>query len=236
MSSFIFDVDGTLTDSRQRIDPEFEKFMTEFTSVHTCYICTGSDRDKTVEQLGTELTNKFKLAFHCSGNSIYEQDNEIYKSDWQLSNEEKHFLIQQLKKSSFPKKTGNHLETRTGTANFSIVGRNADDSQRKLYVDWDTKYDERDYIAYNFNKLFGTKSQAVVGGDTGIDIFQLGKDKSQILEHINTVNTTHFFGDKMYEGGNDFTLGVAIGSLVRGNVYSITNWQHTYSILQNFMP
>ncbi len=52
---YIFDVDGTLTLSRQKIDPEFKKFLLDFSSKNDVYLVTGSDRDKTVEQLTHEL-------------------------------------------------------------------------------------------------------------------------------------------------------------------------------------
>ena len=37
-----------------------------------------------------------------------------------------------------------HFEHRTGTVNFSVVGRGADAEQRELYVKWDNKL-ERTY-------------------------------------------------------------------------------------------
>ena len=125
MTNFIFDVDGTLTDSRKSIDKTFKNFMLEFTRMHTCYICTGSDRQKTIEQLGEDLTNQFTLAFHCSGNLIYKRNIEIYKTLWSLSQIEIEFLQQALDNTVYHEKTGNHIEERIGTVNFSIVGRNA---------------------------------------------------------------------------------------------------------------
>ena len=61
MIKYIFDVDGTLTPSRQKIDPEFSTFMLNFACEHDVYLVTGSDRDKTLEQVGEELYNKSKL-------------------------------------------------------------------------------------------------------------------------------------------------------------------------------
>ena len=53
--TFLFDVDGTLTDARKPIDKEFESFLQEFIKHNKCFIVTGSDRPKTVEQIGLEL-------------------------------------------------------------------------------------------------------------------------------------------------------------------------------------
>ena len=38
MTKFLFDVDGTLTDPRKQIDPEFEQVMLEFVKSHQCVI------------------------------------------------------------------------------------------------------------------------------------------------------------------------------------------------------
>ena len=47
-----------------------------------------------------------------------------------------------------------------------------------------TKTKERIRIAKEFQKFFPA-IQAVVGGETGIDIFPFGKDKAQIVNDFN---------------------------------------------------
>ena len=228
MTNFVFDVDGTLTDSRKSIDKKFKDFMLDFTRMHTCYICTGSDRQKTIEQIGEDLTNQFTLAFHCSGNLIYEQGIEKYKNDWKLSSKETWFLKEKISKSNYIEKTGNHLEERIGTANFSIVGRNATHEQRQRYVKWDTRNNERMAIANEFNEYYGYKSQAVVGGEISIDIFKKGCDKSQIKKYID--GETIYFGDRCYPGGNDYSI-----SMLCNKFYQIDNgWNETFSILKEY--
>ena len=49
---FIFDVDGTLTPSRGEINPAFKAFLMEFAQRNKVYLVTGSDKPKTVEQIG----------------------------------------------------------------------------------------------------------------------------------------------------------------------------------------
>ena len=58
MKKYIFDVDGTLTPSRQVIESDFLSYLLAFASNCQMYIVTGSDKDKTIEQLGEELCNK----------------------------------------------------------------------------------------------------------------------------------------------------------------------------------
>lgn len=225
MFCFIFDVDGTLTDVAKPINHDFEKFMLDFTRMHTCYICTGSDRSKTLNQLGIKLTNSFKKTFHCSGNHIYEKDKEIYKNDWQISKKEKDFLISSLKKSNYPEKTGKHLEYRTGTVNFSICGRNANFIQRQRFIEWDKETNFRQLLAKQYNSLF-IDSEAVVGGQTSVDIFKKGFNKSRVINLIEEKSI--FFGDMCYPGGNDYAI-----SLASEKYYQVNNWQETFSILKN---
>ena len=227
MTSFVFDVDGTLTDARQQIDPKFEEFMQEFTKVHTCYICTGSDRSKTIEQIGEKLTNSFEKAYHCSGNHVYQNGKEIGRTDWQLTEDEYNFLEAALDNITYPEKTGNHIEQRVGTANFSICGRNADLEQRERYAVWEREHKARHTVAQQFNKLF-PQSQALVAGETSIDVFKLGHDKSQVRQYIN--DDIIFFGDKCFPGGNDYAL-----SKLSERFHQINNgWRETYLLLQNF--
>ena len=69
-------------------------------------------------------------------------------------------------------KTGWHFDERPGLLNFSIVGRNAKQHQRKQYVEWDNTYNDRKNIATEFNNLFSDKYNVVaqVAGETGMDI------------------------------------------------------------------
>ena len=206
MTTFLFDIDGTLTDPRRTIVPEFKQFMFNFIKNNNCVVVTGSDRPKTVEQIGEDLTNSFARVYHCSGNHVFEGDKEVYKSDWHLSDAQETFLQAILHTFDYPEMTGNHIEQRTGTANFSIVGRNANWDQRARYVDWEKSNRGRDTVAMYYNQEFND-SIAQVAGQTSLDIFKKGCDKSQaIREHEGT---TIYFGDHCQPGGNDFTAAQA---------------------------
>ena len=51
---------------------------------------------------------------------------------------------------------------------------------------------------------------AKVGGETGIDIFEKGKDKSQIIDDFPYEDKLRFFGDRIDPSGNDYTLAQAL--------------------------
>ena len=71
MKNYIFDVDGTLTPSRDRINEDFRVWFLEFAKWNNVYLVTGSDRSKTEEQIGEELFAKVECVYNSSGNTKY---------------------------------------------------------------------------------------------------------------------------------------------------------------------
>ena len=231
MKKFIFDVDGTLTPSRQKIDPEFSTFMLNFACEHDVYLVTGSDRDKTLEQVGEELYNKSKRVYNCSGSDVYEGDKNVYRDDWELPEQVERFLQDELDFSQFPIRNGNHIERRPGGVNFSILGRDPDPFKgREEYVKWDKINQERRFIAIRLLDQFPDITVAL-GGQTGVDIGPTGADKSQILRDFTQDETIHFFGDRMEKGGNDYTLGIIIENLSMGVAHHVKDYNDTWHIL-----
>ena len=51
MIKYIFDIDGTLTLSRSRMDKAFANWFEHFATHNAVYLVTGSDRPKTLEQI-----------------------------------------------------------------------------------------------------------------------------------------------------------------------------------------
>jgi phosphomannomutase len=223
--NFIFDVDGTLTPSRGEINPEFKEYLLDFISNNKVYLATGSDYPKTVEQLGAEICKSVEASYNCSGNSVWVKGKEIYSSEWKLPELAVYFLNSCLYESGFPLRTGTHIEERAGTVNFSVIGRNCTIEERAEYVSYDNKFNERHTIAAAFNTMF-PNLEAKVGGDTGIDIFPKGLDKSQIAEHIK--GATIFFGDKMMLGGNDRPLAEKLVKRFGCRAIQVEDWKDTW--------
>ena len=226
MKKFIFDVDGTLTPSRKKIEHEFWAPFLIFCRNHDVYLVTGSDRQKTLEQLGLDICYTAKRVYNCSGSDAYERDVNVYRDDWELPKDVEMHLKDELVFSDFSLRNGNHIERRPGGVNFSILGRDADPMKgRKEYISWDNIHGEREYIAkrllYNFPDL-----TVALGGQTGIDIGPKGADKSQILRDFNENDELHFFGDRMEEGGNDYSLGEAVKKM-GGYPHPVNSWEET---------
>ena len=159
---FIFDVDGTLTPSRGIIDTHFKMFFNTFCLENDVYLVTGSDKPKTIEQLGEDTYNLCKRVYNCSGGDVYEGKQNIRSSDWKLPDMARTFLISCEYESLFDLRTGNHIEERSGLVNFSVVGRNANAEERAKYVEYDSFEEERNTIANSFNIMFPELNQCVI--------------------------------------------------------------------------
>ena len=231
MKKFIFDVDGTLTPSRKKIEHEFWAPFLIFCRHYDVYLVTGSDRQKTLEQLGLDICYTAKRVYNCSGSDAYEKDKNVYRDDWELPKDVEMHLNDELVFSDFPLRNGNHIEKRPGGINFSILGRHSDTMKgRKEYISWDKIHGERDYIArrllYNFPDL-----TVALGGQTGIDIGPKGADKSQILRDFSKDDEIHFFGDMMKEGENDYPLAKEVKEM-GGYPHHVKDWKETRTLLE----
>ena len=227
--NYAFDVDGTLTPSRGVIDPEFKEWFTAFVEKNPVYLVTGSDRAKTVEQLGEDIVDKVTYCFNCAGNAVYSKGELVYQSEWKLPADVREFLEQHLKDSPYPHKYGLHLEERIGLLNYSVVGRNAVGEQRTEYYLWDKEHGERQQLVEQLNTRW-PEIQAAAGGETGIDIFARGYDKAQVLKYID--GPIYFFGDRIDPAGNDWSIAQAIIDQRRGRCYNVSNWTDTFNTLK----
>ena len=233
MKKFIFDVDGTLTPSRKEIAHKFWAPFLIFCRHNDVYLVTGSDRQKTLDQLGLDICHTAKRVYNCSGSDTYEKDKNVYRDDWELPKKVENFLIDELAYSCFPIRNGNHIERRHGGINFSILGRDSDPSLgREEYIKWDKERLEREDIADRIRNQFPELTVAL-GGQTGLDIGPIGSDKSQILRDFSKDDKLYFFGDRMHMGGNDYTLGQSIKKM-GGVTYPVNTWKDTYKILSSY--
>ena len=232
---YVFDVDGTLTEPRQRISDKLANEFLLWSENKQCYIATGSDFKKTKEQVPWDVLDCFDYSFCCMGNEIRTNLGEIlYKSKFTIPDNLDYDLRNFLVESTCPMKTGNHIEFRTGMINFTTVGRNADFEQRGTYTVWDSKNKEREkiknYINNNYSNL-----EATVGGSISIDIIERGKDKGQVVTFLKEAGATKivFIGDRCYRGGNDYGI---IRELQKSNLafewYNVEGPEDTLSLLR----
>ena len=227
MRKFIFDVDGTLTPSRQKMDPSFSTFFENFSKDYPVYLVTGSDKPKTIEQIGEKIFNLAQMSFNCAGNEVWVGNKLIHKNDWSPSADLVSFLEDLLSKSEFEHKAGTHIEFRNGMINFSVVGRKCTYDQRQLYKLWDAETSERKLLAAALRSEFND-IDVNIGGETGLDIFEKGGGKSQAISKIRTSSDDilHYFGDQIFPGGNDFDAAVLCENYIQ-----VHEWTDTYDTL-----
>lgn len=105
--------------------------------------------------------------------------------------------------------SGTFIEFRNGMINVSPIGRNATIQERIDFEKYDLQHNIRkDMIVQlkkNFPELAVTYS---IGGQISFDVFPTGWDKTYCLKHVELDGwqQIHFFGDKTYEGGNDYEI------------------------------
>lgn len=233
MNRYVFDVDGTLTPSRGIIDLGFKNWLLDFSKENPVYLVTGSDKPKTLEQIGEPLYNACKKVYQCSGNDVWVGNKNLYSKDFTMVENLFDDLNNILNLSEFHIKTGNHIEIRPGLCNFSIVGRNADLIERAKYCEWDNLKSEREQIVFTLSKMYDKIYDIRIAGETGIDIVMKGCDKAQIIHDFSPHDKIIFFGDKMNPGGNDYTLALEIAAS-SGDIHHVTGWEKTWSILKEY--
>lgn len=230
---FGFDVDGVLCNRSEPIDNDFKLWFQDWSKDKTYYIVTGSGRDKAISQIGEEILLGADISFHCLGNNIWIKDHEVTVNQIILKKEEIDFLENCIKQSTFPIKTGNHIEVRKGSVNFSIIGRNASKEERLQYIHHDKQHQERIKIIKKFMYEF-PRFDAYIGGDVSIDICLAGANKGQIFNLLNLSDKTfHYFGDRCFVYGVDFPVA---NELQKTNhiCHQIDNgFMQTYTILKS---
>jgi len=236
---FIFDVDGTLTPSRLMMTEEFAKFFDKWSNENKYYLVTGSDLDKTKEQLPIAYIDKAEAIFTCCGNQMWRDNELIYSNKFTPPESLIEYLEDKIKYSKYYHRAGNHIEDRDSMVNFSIVGRDCTQEQREDYYRWDIEVNERKNISNNIKSTW-TKLDAVLGGQISIDIYPKGKDKSQIFDIIKqdriiTPDEYIFVGDRTEHGGNDYPLAKLMEKTDNCSTFQTNGWKQTQKILEKLI-
>lgn len=229
MQYFIFDVDGVLTDIGQPIDLEFQRWLIDFFKGRHCHLITGNTRDKTIRRIGYELVEISKVNFFSMGNEIAIQYKKpFFVNQFTLKEEEEKYLKELARLSAWPNKTNNHFDMRNGSLNFSVIGVDASDKEKKAYEQYDLDSNERKNIIKEFKENF-PRFDAFVGGRASIDICLRGAHKGQILPYMPHPGSLVFFGDKC----NLYEIDYYLASQIT-NTYKITNgYKETWEILKS---
>lgn len=213
----LFDVDGTLTKPRNDIDPRFELFLQQkLKPLCAIGLVGGSDFKKIAEQMcGEDVIERYQYIFSENGLVYHKNGKEESRENIQKHiGEDKlqkfiNFVLGYLSTIVLPVKRGTFIEFRTGMLNISPIGRNCSQKERDEFEIYDKQEKIREKMIEALKKEFPDIGFTYsIGGQISFDAFPTGWDKTFCLNHLEPegFDEIHFFGDKVYKGGNDYEI------------------------------
>ncbi|XP_067311734.1 phosphomannomutase 1 [Pseudorasbora parva] len=213
----LFDVDGTLTLPREKIDPELDEFFQSLKQKVKIGVVGGSDYSKIAEQLGDgdEVIHKFDYVFAENGTVQYKDGKLISKQAIQNQLGEEllqdliNFCLSYMGLIKLPKKRGTFIEFRNGMINISPIGRSCTLEERIEFSEIDKKEKIREkFVAALQEEFAGKGLRFTRGGLISFDVFPEGWDKRLCLDVLEQegLDAIYFFGNETSLGGNDYEI------------------------------
>ncbi|NP_001085941.1 phosphomannomutase 2 S homeolog [Xenopus laevis] len=213
----LFDVDGTLTPAREKIDPTVDRFLQELRQRVKIGVVGGSDYSKIAEQLGEgdQVVSKFDYIFSENGIVQYKDGKLLSRQAIQnhlgeeLLQDLINFCLMYIALLKLPKKRGTFIEFRNGMLNISPIGRSCTQEERIEFSELDKKEKIREKFVAALQREFAGKGLRFTrGGMISFDIFPEGWDKRCCLDVVvaEKFSSIHFFGNETTPGGNDYEI------------------------------
>tara|TARA_Y100000389_G_scaffold143890_1_gene142209 strand:- start:167 stop:916 length:750 start_codon:yes stop_codon:yes gene_type:complete len=218
----LFDVDGTITESGQKISQIMINTINSIDqNKYHLGIVGGGSLDKILIQLDNKI-NFIHYFTQCG--SVYHQYNHIDNSfnNIYTKNIKNSFSYNQINKlikialnflsNVHYNLCGHHIDIRNGLVYISLIGLDASYDERQDFINIDKLYNYRlkllNLLIQKSNELGFDNIDIVLGGSVGIAIYPSEFDKSQIMNHIDISKYTniYYFADQYKENGNDFKL------------------------------
>lgn len=212
---FLFDVDGTLTPSRQKMTDEVREMLKSLRKDYYIGFVGGSNIEKQIEQVGDDCLTLFDYGFPENGLSFYKGEKLVTQKKFideikeNLYQEFVNFCLDYLSKVELPFKRGNFIEFRDSMVNISPCGRSCTNEERQRFFQYDNEHHVREAMVKVLKEKFEKHNlQFSIGGQISIDVFPKGWDKTYCLTHVKEegINKIYFFGDKTSLGGNDYEI------------------------------
>ena len=196
----VFDLDGTLAESKSAIDAEMSGLLGRLLAVVRVAVISGGAFPQFQQQLVGNLPKDGDLTqlslLPTSGTHFYSYDG----GNWKLLNEA-------VDKSGFKaqKTWGEAIEDRMSQITYSALGQLAPLDAKKT---WDPDFSKRKKIKSILDPLLPDFA-VNLGGATSIDITKPGIDKAygiRKLESILKIPIAEmlYIGDALFPGGNDY--------------------------------
>ena len=197
------------------VTPDMMQFMRSLSEKITVGIVGGSDLPKQEEQLGDGIAKVFPYNFSQNGLVAYKDGvlQEIQTISKHLGEDNikrvVNWTLKYLADVDIPIKRGTFIEFRSGMMNISPIGRNCSREERNDYEKIDLERGIRKNMVAAMQKEFSElKLTYSIGGQISFDVFPTGWDKTYCLKFLpeGDFDEVHFFGDKTFEGGNDYEI------------------------------
>lgn len=214
----VFDLDGTLAESKSDVDAEMVSLLDALLRVAKVAIISGGDWPQFEKQI---LSHNFALEglpnlslLPACGTKFYSYKSEwlpIYSED--LTPAEKKEIISSLKIASellgfVPVKVwGEVIEDRGSQITYSALGQKAPLAQKKA---WDPDFAKRKQMQALLAKSIPEFSVRL-GGTTSVDVTRAGIDKAYGVDKLVEILCIRkgdmiFVGDAIFPGGNDYPV------------------------------
>jgi phosphomannomutase len=212
----IFDLDGTLAESKLPIDAEMAASLARLFGIVKVAVISGGALAQFKKQVLAYLPHDDRLKnlslLPTCGTKFYRFDGawqKLYSEDF--SGDEKERIISALNKalelSGFKaeKRWGDLIEDRGSQITFSALGQEAPLEEKKK---WDPDFQKRKKIKEILAPLIPEFS-IQLGGSTSIDVTRPGIDKAYGVKKLHeilgvSIRDMLFVGDALFPGGNDY--------------------------------
>ena len=218
---FVFDLDGTLAESKSALSDELATLLGDLLGVMKVAVISGGMWSQFETQLLANMpsdehfSNLFLLP--TCGTQFYRYDREwtkVYSED--LSLEERQLIIRSLgrafEESGLKEATtwGELIEDRGSQITLSTLGQSAPLSAKRA---WDPDFSKRRSIIALLQPLLPMFALNM-GGTTSIDVTKPGIDKAYGIDKLRShlglsLAEMLFAGDAIFEGGNDYPVQAA---------------------------
>ena len=212
----IFDLDGTLAESKSPLDAEMATLISTLLGVAKVAVISGGDWPQFETQLLSSLPHDEGLKglslLPTCGTKFYRYGagwEKVYSEDFTAAEKAKivSALKQTIASSGFrPEKVwGEVVEDRGSQITFSALGQQAPIDAKKK---WDPDFTKRKKMQFVLEGLIPEFSVRL-GGTTSVDITKPGIDKGYGIRKLRdtlgvAIREMIFVGDALFPGGNDY--------------------------------
>ena len=212
----VFDLDGTLAESKASIDAEMATLLDHLLKIVKVSVISGGAWLQFEKQVLAHLSKDGRLKnlslLPTCGTKFYKYDSKwelLYSEDFSI--EEKKKILSSLQQATEtpelkPAQTwGDLIQDRGSQITFSGLGQQAPLEEKKK---WDPDFAKRKKIKVQLDKLIPEFSVRL-GGATSIDVTKHGIDKAYGIRKLRDVlgiaiPEMILIGDAVFPGGNDY--------------------------------